>query len=337
MKIRGFWPAGNQAGIFFRLWSAPTERRKPDMFWWNAKKENCIRYQLLAGLTWNIWTKTLGSPILPDYYWQRLTNPWRSLIRFDVGDLVEIDTTGACPCGCKRWLYFRQISGRSANLTYSVNGLPVTTASVEEFIAGCSEVAEYQVFQQAGRYDVRIVAHRRYCLIFFAARESTWTDNWRTLPALSQAKIKIDVHFTDQIQTEPSGKYRRTISDIELAADRQFLKGSWLWLKQKPAPVMLIAGGPQARNNEVIFAGRWKLSPNKSLPLLYIGTSKWRRYIIFQHVKENVRCSGADRRNTCSLIVKTSIKKSFEKDSQRLWFDFIAAEKWPGKWIITRT
>jgi hypothetical protein len=42
---------------------------------------------------------------------------------------------------------------------------------------------------------------------------------------LYRSKDKIDVHFTDEIPTEPSGKYRRTISDIELDEDRLFLKG----------------------------------------------------------------------------------------------------------------
>lgn len=154
-----------------------------------------------------------------------LTNPWRSLIRFDVGDLVEIDTTGACPCGCNDGYIFRQIAGRSSNLTYSVNGLPVTTASVEEVIAGCSEVAEYQVFQQAGRYDVRIVPTEDIALSSLQ-QEKVCEQIIEGLYPLYRSKDKIDVHFTDQIQTEPSGKYRRTISDIELAADRQFLKGS---------------------------------------------------------------------------------------------------------------
>jgi phenylacetate-coenzyme A ligase PaaK-like adenylate-forming protein len=165
-----------------------------------------------------------GQPNLGRLLLTTLTNPWRSLIRFDVGDLVEIDTTGACPCGCNDGYIFRQIAGRSANLTYSVNGLPITTAAVEEAIADCSEVAEYQVIQKSGRYDVRIVPAEDIVLSS-AQQKHVREQIIEGLYPLYRSKDKIAVHFVDEIQTEPSGKYRRTISDIELATDSLFLKG----------------------------------------------------------------------------------------------------------------
>jgi phenylacetate-coenzyme A ligase PaaK-like adenylate-forming protein len=154
-----------------------------------------------------------------------LTNPWRSLIRFDVGDLVEIDSAGVCPCGCNDGYIFRRIAGRSANLTYSVNGLPITTIDVEEVIAGCSEVAEYQIIQEAGRYDVRIVPEEDIALSSSLSKQVSERIIEGLFP-LYRSKDKIAVQFTGEIPTEPSGKYRRTISDIELNEDKLFLKGS---------------------------------------------------------------------------------------------------------------
>ena len=165
-----------------------------------------------------------GQPNIGRLLLTTLTNPWRSLIRFNVGDLAEIHTGDPCACGRNDGYIFNRIAGRSANLTYSVNCLPITTAAVEEVIAECRGVAEYQIIQQAGRYNVRIVPEEDIALSA-SRREQIRERIIEGLFLLYHSKDKIDVHFTDKIQTEPSGKYRRTISDIELDEDRLFLKG----------------------------------------------------------------------------------------------------------------
>lgn len=166
-----------------------------------------------------------GQPNVGRLLLTTLTNPWRFLIRFNVGDLAEIHKDGPCACGRNDGYIFNRIVGRSANLTYSVNGLPVTTAAVEEVMAGSKEVAEYQVIQQAGRYNVHIVPEENVSLSS-SLRRHIREQIIEGLFPLYGSKDKTGVRFTKKIPAEPSGKYRRTISDIELVENKLFHKGS---------------------------------------------------------------------------------------------------------------
>ncbi|MGV8059578.1 MAG: hypothetical protein AB2L12_16390 [Smithellaceae bacterium] len=98
-----------------------------------------------------------GQPHIGRLLITTLANPWRSLIRFNAGDLVEIDAGATCSCGRNDGYIFREVAGRTANLTYSTSGIPVTTAAVEKAIAAIESIVEYQVIQQTGRFDVNIV------------------------------------------------------------------------------------------------------------------------------------------------------------------------------------
>lgn len=149
-----------------------------------------------------------------------LSNPWRSLIRFDAGDLVEVDTGAACVCGRNDGYIFREVAGRTANLTYSTSGIPVTTATVETVIAAMESVVEYQVIQQANRYDVHIVPADD-----IAASPILRDEIIERLLPLYGRDAAIYVHFVDQIPAEASGKYRLTRSDIKLDNDKLFMKG----------------------------------------------------------------------------------------------------------------
>ena len=86
-----------------------------------------------------------------------LTNPWRSLVRFDVGDLVQIDPAGICECGRNDGYICKEFAGRTADLTYTTDNYPVTTAMVESIINRVESVADYQVFQREDIYHVHIV------------------------------------------------------------------------------------------------------------------------------------------------------------------------------------
>jgi phenylacetate-coenzyme A ligase PaaK-like adenylate-forming protein len=148
-----------------------------------------------------------------------LTNPWRSLIRFDVGDLVQIDPAGVCGCGCNDGYICEGFAGRIADLTYTVDGFPVTTAMVESIISRVESIVNYQVFQREDIYHVHIVLEEA------AAASHPLTEEIieNLLPLYGKSAV-IKVNFVPEIAAEPSGKYRRTRSDIEPDYDQLFVK-----------------------------------------------------------------------------------------------------------------
>jgi phenylacetate-CoA ligase len=148
-----------------------------------------------------------------------LTNPWRSLVRFDVGDLVQIDPAGICECGRNDGYICKEFAGRTADLTYTTDNYPVTTAMVKSIINCVEAVADYQVFQQENIYHVHIVLEED------AAASQTLTEEIieNLLPLYGKNAV-IKVQYVAEIAAEPSGKYRRTRSDIEPDYDQLFVK-----------------------------------------------------------------------------------------------------------------
>jgi phenylacetate-coenzyme A ligase PaaK-like adenylate-forming protein len=147
-----------------------------------------------------------------------LTNPWRSLIKFDVGDLVQIDFAGVCACGRNDGYICKEFVGRTADLTYSVDGHPVTTARVESIINKMEAVADYQVFQKDSIYNVHIVLDED------AASPALAEEIIERLLPVYGKKAVVKVQFVPEITAEPSGKYRRTRSDIEPDYDYLFVR-----------------------------------------------------------------------------------------------------------------
>ena len=148
-----------------------------------------------------------------------LTNPWRSLVRFDVGDLVQIDPAGICACGRNDGYICKEIAGRTADLTYTTDNYPVTTAMVESIINYVESVADYQVLQREGIYHVHIVLEEATAVSHTLEEEII-----ESLLPLYGKNAVIKVHFVPEIVAEPSGKYRRTRSDIEPDHDQLFVK-----------------------------------------------------------------------------------------------------------------
>jgi phenylacetate-coenzyme A ligase PaaK-like adenylate-forming protein len=147
-----------------------------------------------------------------------LTNPWRSLIRFDVGDLVPIDPSGLCPCGRNDGYICKEVAGRTADLTYTTDHHPITTAMVELIINRLEFVADYQVFQRESIYHVHIVLEEAADASHALEEEIIES----LLPLYGKSAV-INVHFVSEIAPELSGKYRRTRSNIEPDYDRLFV------------------------------------------------------------------------------------------------------------------
>jgi phenylacetate-coenzyme A ligase PaaK-like adenylate-forming protein len=160
-----------------------------------------------------------GYPYVGRLLLTTLTNPWRSLIRFDVGDLVQVDPSGLCKCGRNDGYICREFAGRTADLTYTTDNYPITTAMVESIINRLELVADYQVFQLEGIYNVHIVLEEAANASHALEKEII-----ESLLPLYGISAVIKVHFVPEIAAELSGKYRRTSSDIEPDYNKLFVK-----------------------------------------------------------------------------------------------------------------
>jgi len=158
------------------------------MFWWNGEEGKLHQVSTSCRIDMEYLNENFGKSNIARLLLTTLTNPWRSLIRFDVGDLVEIDTTGACPVDVTMAIFSGRFRGASANLTYSVNGLPVTTASVRRSIAGCSEVAWISGFSSRRADMMSVLCPPKILPYPSLQQEKVREQNWRTLPALSQQR-----------------------------------------------------------------------------------------------------------------------------------------------------
>jgi phenylacetate-coenzyme A ligase PaaK-like adenylate-forming protein len=74
-------------------------------------------------------------------------NPWYVVVRFDVGDLVRLETHGGCPCGRNSGITIAAIEGRVKNVTMTPDGRAVTQRQIDRAISGVAGIEEYQVLQ----------------------------------------------------------------------------------------------------------------------------------------------------------------------------------------------
>ncbi len=140
-------------------------------------------------------------------------NPWRSLLRFDIGDVVRLDSSGPCPCGHAEGLTLASIEGRTVNLTLTPDGRAVTQAAVDRALAVVAGLAEYQFLQTGpSSYLLRIVpegAEPRG--VAGPAREA--------LQALYGPAARIAVEPVEAVAPDPPGKYRLARSLAPVDAD----------------------------------------------------------------------------------------------------------------------
>ncbi len=141
-----------------------------------------------------------------------LANPWRSLVRFDQGDLVRLDGGQSCPCGRGTGLTFSSVEGRTVNLTLSADGRLVTQAQVDRALSGVADLVEYQLVQHApARHELRYVAE--------PGRDGAVVrDAVEALRPLYGA-ASIEARQVPAVRPDPPGKYRLTRALFPIDAD----------------------------------------------------------------------------------------------------------------------
>ena len=128
-------------------------------------------------------------------------NPWRALLRFDIGDVVRL-ALDPCPCGRREGLTLAAIEGRAVNITVTPSGRAVTQGEVDRSIGGVPGIDAYQLSQVAEReYHVRYVPQ---C-----------ADDGQTSSCLHDAvagvygdDALVRLERVDALAPDPPGKYR---------------------------------------------------------------------------------------------------------------------------------
>ena len=128
-------------------------------------------------------------------------NPWRALVRFNIGDVVRLNGAAPCPCGRSEGLTLMSVEGRTVNLTRTPEGGAVTQGTVDRVISTAAGLREYQFLQTgSSAYHVRFVAEgiepRRVAESVVAALRNLY----------GQAAV-ITAEPVEAIAPDPPGKY----------------------------------------------------------------------------------------------------------------------------------
>ncbi len=128
-------------------------------------------------------------------------NPWRSLVRFDIGDVVRLDGHTPCSCGRHEGLTLMSVEGRTVNLTLSPEGRAVTQGAVDRALGSVAGLVEYQILQTgSASYHLR-----------FAAEEATSgpvaKEAGAALQALYGPAALITTDRVESIAPDPPGKH----------------------------------------------------------------------------------------------------------------------------------
>ncbi len=158
-------------------------------------------------------------------------NPWRSLLRFDIGDIVRINGHTPCPCGRREGLSLSSIEGRTANLTLTPDGKAVTQGRVDRILSSVRGLAEYQLLQTA----------RCGYLLKYAADENEQNPALKNeileaLKTLYGKKSLISTECAEALHPAPPGKYRLTHS-LKSLDPESFLDPRYAPLKKEKAPL----------------------------------------------------------------------------------------------------
>jgi phenylacetate-CoA ligase len=145
-----------------------------------------------------------GGPMIGSILVTTFHNPWRSLLRFDPGDVVRL--AGApCPCGRTAGLTLAGVEGRAVGLTTTLRGVAVTQAHVDRAVAGIPGIAQYQLVQLSPR-GFRF----SYAVLEPGAGVSAELALRNALAGIYGSRAEIRVKQVAAIAPDPPGKYRLT-------------------------------------------------------------------------------------------------------------------------------
>jgi phenylacetate-CoA ligase len=155
-----------------------------------------------------------GGPLLGRMLVTPFNHPWCQYVRFDVGDMLRLNRDGRCACGRDDGIVADSIDGRVKNAIFTDDGRLVSELRVDEALADCPGVFDYQIQQLS---SARVTAH----IVPADMHAPPHADDVSArLRALLGDAVKVQVDFIEDLPVAPSGKFRRVWSRIpfEVAA-----------------------------------------------------------------------------------------------------------------------
>jgi hypothetical protein len=168
------------------------------------------------------FARRFGGPRLGRLLVSTLDNPWRALVRFDIGDVARLAVpvpgapSGACcPCGRTGGFVLEGIEGRASGITLDADGGPVVPAAVDRELARVPGLVNHHL-RQDGPGTVRIA----YVLDAVAGPPRGAGRAVRAaLRRLYGRSCAIEAREVSTLQPEPSGKYLRTAPTFAVDVD----------------------------------------------------------------------------------------------------------------------
>jgi len=142
-----------------------------------------------------------GGPSIGSILVTTFHNPWRALVRFDIGDVVRL-AGEPCPCGRRDGLTLAAIEGRAINITIAPDGRAVTPGEVDRSIGGAPGIEAYQLTQ---------LAEREYLATFVAdgADDARIASGLRrAIATIYGSGAQVRLERVAAIAPDPPGKYR---------------------------------------------------------------------------------------------------------------------------------
>lgn len=148
-----------------------------------------------------------GGPDLGRILVTTFNNPWTSIVKFDMGDLIRLHPTGQCTCGRNEGFIVEAIEGRLANATFTTRGELVTTMALDTRLAQIPEIRDYRLEQhRPTEYELQLVLTGNAGGVLERCRQ--------VLESLYGEDGEYTVVVVPDILPGPSGKYRRTHADF---------------------------------------------------------------------------------------------------------------------------
>jgi len=151
-----------------------------------------------------------GGPELGRIFVTTFDNPWNIIIRFDVGDLIRLHSTGECGCGRNEGMIVDAIEGRVSNVTFDTDGGLVTTKKLDDGLSTIHALRDYHL-EQCDRTRYLLQA-----MLSPDANPAVATDELHgALERIYGRSGVYDIQIMDSILPGPAGKFRRTQANFE--------------------------------------------------------------------------------------------------------------------------
>ena len=145
--------------------------------------------------------KEFGGPSVGRILVTPLRNPWSYIIRFDTGDIVQINDASSCACGRKNGIILQSVKGRKANLTLTADNKPVTLQELDDSISVMQGIEEYKLIQTNNKsFELHLVSKRN-------DKNQIEREATDILSSIYGNQIDVSVTFDAAIAPESSGKY----------------------------------------------------------------------------------------------------------------------------------